>query len=156
MLRLFCCFLVALFFSVQCLQRQILYSRLDKEVTNFSLTVLHEIASLIHCADLCSRDDYCMEFVYSETSGHCIGLHCLKTDNYAYQYVSPTPYRGLYFGKGKILFMIIYFKPFTLISNNLIMVSLISSFYSEQLGSIFRSPLLLCGRKRYMGRSQGI
>lgn len=112
-------------------------------MTNFSLTVLHEIASLIHCADLCSRNDYCMEFVYSETSRHCIGLHCLKTDNYAYQYVSPTPYRGLYFGKGKILFMIIYFKPFTLISNNLIMVSLISSFYSEQLGSIFRSPLLL-------------
>ncbi|XP_052695634.1 uncharacterized protein LOC128174030, partial [Crassostrea angulata] len=77
----------------------LLYSRLDKEVTNFSLTVLHEIASLIHCADLCSRDDYCMEFVYSEISRHCIGLHCLKTDNYAYQYVSPTPYRGLYFGK---------------------------------------------------------
>lgn len=131
--------------------------RLDKEVTNFSLTVLHgEIASLIHCAELCSRDDYCMEFVYSKTSRHCIGLHCLKTDNYAYQYVSPTPYRGLYFGKGKILFMIIYSKPFTLISNNLIKVSLISSFCNEQLGRIFRSPLLLCRRKRYMGRSQGI
>lgn len=109
MLRLFCCFLVALFFPVQCLQRQILYSRLDKEVTNFSLTVLHgEIASLVHCAELCSRDDNCMEFVYSKTSRHCIGLHCLKTDNFAYQYVSPTPYQGLYFGKGKILFMILF------------------------------------------------
>ncbi|XP_052695391.1 collectin-12-like [Crassostrea angulata] len=90
MLRTSSWFVAALLFSVHCLQRQFWYSRLYKEVTNSSLAILYgEDCSLVHCAGLCSGDDYCMEFLYSETSRHCIGLHCVKKDNYLYQCMGP-------------------------------------------------------------------
>ncbi|XP_052695029.1 CD209 antigen-like [Crassostrea angulata] len=88
MFRTSCWFLVAVLFSVHCLQRQFWYSRLYKELTNSSLAVLYgEVASLVHCAGLCSGDDYCMEFLYSETSRLCIGLHCVREESFSHQYV---------------------------------------------------------------------
>lgn len=122
-------FLVALLCSVRCIQRQILYSRLDKQMSNSSLTVfLGDVANLIPCAELCFRDDYCAEFVYNETSGQCVGLHCVNKGNYSYQYVVPASPRMLYFGKGNLSFMIFFFIismlpwniSLTLISNNLL------------------------------------
>lgn len=96
-------FVVALLFSVHCLQRQFWYSRLYKEVTNSSLAILYgEDCSLVHCAGLCSGDDYCMEFLYSEISKHCIGLHCVKKDNYLYQYMGPESSHMLRYEKGNL------------------------------------------------------
>lgn len=79
MARLFSGFLVALLFSVHCLQRRpTWYTRLYKEMTNASLTVLYgQVASPVHCAGLCSGDDYCMEFLYSEISRQCLAINHL-------------------------------------------------------------------------------
>lgn len=100
MFRTSCWFLVALFFSANCLKRQFFYSRLGKKGTNLSLAVLYgEDCSLLHCAGLCSGDDYCMEFLYSETSRQCLGLHCVK--NKSHQYVVPESEQMLLFKKGK-------------------------------------------------------
>lgn len=110
MLRISGWFLVALLCSVHCIQRQIIYSRLDRQMTDSSLTVLlGDVANLIHCAGLCFGDDYCMVFLYSETSGQCIGVHCTNNGNYSYQYVAPASPRMLYFEKGNLWFMILLF-----------------------------------------------
>lgn len=103
MFRTLSWFFAALLFSVHCLQRQFWYSRLYKEVTNSSLAILYgEDCSLVHCAGLCSGDDYCMEFLYSEISRHCIGLHCVKKDNYLYQYMGPESSHMLRYEKGNL------------------------------------------------------
>lgn len=123
-------FVVVLLFSVHCLQRQFWYSRMDKEVTNSSLAVLYgEVVSLVHCAGLCSGDDYCMEFLYSETSRQCIGLHCVNKGSHSYQYVVPTFSRMLYFGKGKLLFTKIFYNHLNhMIYNPLRLVPLFLEF----------------------------
>lgn len=96
-------FFVALFFSVYCLQKQTWYSRLYKEVTNSPITLLYgKGVSFVHCAGLCTVDDYCIEFLYSETSSLCIGHHYVKKGSYSYQYVLPASPRLLYFKKGKL------------------------------------------------------
>lgn len=96
-------FFVALFFSVYCLQKQTWYSRLYKEVTNSPITLLYgKGVSFVHCAGLCTGDDYCIEFLYSETSSLCIGHHYVKKGCYSYQYVLPASPRLLYFKKGKL------------------------------------------------------
>lgn len=41
-----------------------------------------------------------MEFLHSETSRHCIGLHCVKKDNYLYQYMGPESSHMLRYEKG--------------------------------------------------------
>lgn len=103
MFRTLSWFFAALLFSVHCLQRQFWYSRLYKEVTNSSLAILYgDDCSLVHCAGLCSGDDYCMEFLYSEISRHCIGLHCVKKDNYLYQYMGPESSHMLRYEKGNL------------------------------------------------------
>lgn len=107
MFRLSCWFLVALLFSVHCLQRQILYSRLYKEVSNSSLAVpLGKVASRVHCAILCFGDDYCAEFLYSETSRQCVGLHCVKKGSYLYQYKVLETAQMLHYEKGKFACLI--------------------------------------------------
>lgn len=103
MFKISCLILIAIIFSVHSMQRQFLYSILDKEVTNSSLAVPYgEVASRVYCAGLCSGDDYCMEFFYNTTSRQCIGLHCVKKGNYSYQFIAPAPLSMLYFGKGYI------------------------------------------------------
>ncbi|XP_052695309.1 collectin-12-like [Crassostrea angulata] len=100
MFRISCLILIAIIFSVHSMQRQFLYSILDKEVTNSSLAMPYgEVASRVYCAGLCSGDDYCMEFFYNTTSRQCIGLHCVKKGNYSYQFIAPAPLSMLYFGK---------------------------------------------------------
>lgn len=110
MFRISCWFMVVILFSVHCLQKQTWYSRLYKEVTSSSLTVLNgEGVSFVHCAGLCTGDDYCIEFLYSETSGQCIGHHYVKKGSYSYKYVVPASPRLLYFKKGKLSFMFLFF-----------------------------------------------
>lgn len=105
MFRLSCWFLVALLFSVQCIQRQILYSRLDTQVTNSPAAVLlGDVDSVVHCAGLCFGDDNCVEFFYNQTDKQCIGLHCLKKGSYSYQYVVSATDQKLYFGKGNFFY----------------------------------------------------
>nr|XP_034321033.1 collectin-12-like [Crassostrea gigas] len=100
MLRTSSWFVVALLFLVHCLQRQFWYSRLYKEVANSSLAVLYgEDCSLVHCAGLCSGDDYCMEFLYSETSRQCIGLACVRKESFSHQYVVLESAQMLRYGK---------------------------------------------------------
>lgn len=90
----------AFLFSVYCLQRKNWYSRLDKEMTTSSLAVLHEeVSSIVHCAELCSEDDYCMEFLYSDIN-RCIRLHCVKKESYSYQYVVLGSTQMLHYEKG--------------------------------------------------------
>lgn len=113
MYSLSCWFLVALLFSVQCIQRQILYSRLDTQVTNSPAAVLlGDVDSVVHCAGLCFGDDNCAEFLYNQTDKQCIGLHCLKKGSYSYQYVVSASDQKLYFGKGN------FFLLMTLFYNN--------------------------------------
>lgn len=91
----------AFLFSVYCLQRKNWYSRLDKEMTTSSLAVLHgEVSSIVHCAELCSEDDYCMEFLYSDINRQCIRLHCVKKESYSYQYVVLGSTQMLHYEKG--------------------------------------------------------
>lgn len=106
MFTLSCWFIVGLLFSVHCLQKQTRYSRLYKEVNNSSLTVLNrEGVIFVHCAGLCTGDDYCIEFLYSETSGQCIRHHYVKKGSYSYEYVVQASPRMLYFKKGKLSFI---------------------------------------------------
>lgn len=113
MYSLSCWFLVALLFSVQCIQRQILYSRLDTQVTHSPAAVLlGDVDSVVHCAGLCFGDDNCAEFLYNQTDKQCIGLHCLKKGSYSYQYVVSASDQKLYFGKGN------FFLLMTLFYNN--------------------------------------
>lgn len=107
MFRISCWFLVGFFFSVHCLQRQFLYSRLDKQVANSSLAVfLSGASSLAHCAGHCLLDDYCVEILYNETSQRCIGLHCVQKGSSSYQYVVPKSLQILHYEKGKSSFLI--------------------------------------------------
>uniref|UniRef100_K1QUK2 Aggrecan core protein n=1 Tax=Magallana gigas TaxID=29159 RepID=K1QUK2_MAGGI len=56
-------------------------------MTTSSLAVLHEeVSSIVYCAELCSEDDYCMEFLYSDINRQCIALHCVKKESYSCQY----------------------------------------------------------------------
>lgn len=101
MFRLLYWILAAFPFYAHCLQRQTWYSRLDNEVTNSSLAVLYgEDSSIVHCAGLCSGDDYCMKFLYSDPSKECIGLHCVQKETYSYQYVVSDSAKMLLFEKG--------------------------------------------------------
>lgn len=159
MVRLFSWFLVAFLFSVHCLQRQMMYSRLDQEMTNSSLAVLYgEGVSLVHCAGLCTGDDYCTEFLYSETSGHCVGLHCVNKESYSYHVVPASP-RMLYFVKGKLSFIILFFLNKIYLALEFIINSHPKQsaifFFSDELGRVFRSLLLLWRKKCHMGRRQG-
>lgn len=107
MFRLLYWILAAFPFYAHCLQRQTSYSRLYKEVANSSLAVLYgEDCSRVHCAGLCSEDDYCMKFLYSETSRQCIGLHCVKKEGYSYQYAVPDSGQMLLYEKGILLCLI--------------------------------------------------
>ncbi|XP_052694053.1 lectin BRA-3-like [Crassostrea angulata] len=100
MFRISCWFLVGFFFSVHCLQRQFLYSRLDKQVANSSLAVfLSGASSLAHCAGHCLVDEYCVEILYSETSQRCIGLHCVQKGSSSYQYVVLESLQCLHYEK---------------------------------------------------------
>nr|XP_034319113.1 hepatic lectin-like [Crassostrea gigas] len=100
MFRLLYWILAAFPFYAHCLQRQTSYSRLYKEVANSSLAVLYgEDCSRVHCAGLCSEDDYCVKFLYSETSRQCIGLHCVKKEGYSYQYAVPDSGQMLLYEK---------------------------------------------------------
>lgn len=106
MFRISCLFLVGFFCSVHCLQRQFLYSRLDKQVANSSLAVfLSGAASLAHCAGHCLVDEYCVEFLYNETSQRCIGLHCVQKESSSYQYVVLESLQCLHYEKGKSSFL---------------------------------------------------
>lgn len=103
MFRILGWFVVALLFSFHSLQRQTWYNKVYKELTNSSITVLNgKGVSFVHCAGLCTGDDYCIEFLYSETSRRCIGHHYVKKGSYSYQYVLPASPRMLYFKKGKL------------------------------------------------------
>lgn len=90
MLRLCSWFLVAFLISIHYLQRQMLYFKYEKEVTNLSLAVLlGQVSSIVYCAWLCFSDDHFMEFFYSETRRHCIRLQCVMKESYSYQYAVP-------------------------------------------------------------------
>lgn len=102
MLQTTSCFLVALLSAVNGQQqKQVLYSRLVDEVTKYSLAVLYGTEEHFpHCAGRCFEDNYCAEFLYSETSGQCFGIHYVKTGNYLYQNDIPASSEILHFKRG--------------------------------------------------------
>lgn len=102
MLQTTSCFLVVLFFAVNSQQhKQILYSRLLNEVTDYSLAVLYgEGLRFSHCAELCCEDDFCAEFLYSETNRQCFGLHYANKRRYSYQYMVLASSQMLHFKRG--------------------------------------------------------
>lgn len=87
--------LVALVFATKGQQqKQVLDSRLMNEVTDFSLAVLYGVeVRFSHCAELCFEDDYCAEFIYSETSRHYIGLHYVNKGSYSYHTNASTGFK---------------------------------------------------------------
>lgn len=99
--------LVALVFATNGQQqRQVLYSRLMNEVTDFSLAVLYEVeVRFSQCAELCFEDDYCAEFLYSETSRQCFGLHYVNKVSYSYQIVVSPSTQMLHYKRGKLYFI---------------------------------------------------
>lgn len=102
MLQTTSCFLVTLLFAVNGQkQRQVLYSRLLSEVTDYSLAVLYGIeVRFSKCAEICCEDDFCAEFLYSETSGQCIGLHYANKGSYSYLDIVPATPKMLRFKRG--------------------------------------------------------
>lgn len=99
MLQTTSCFLVALLSAVNGQQqRQVLYSRLVDEVTDYSLAVVYgKGVRFSKCAEICCEDDFCAEFLYSETNGQCIGLHYAKKGSYSYQNIVPATPKMLRF-----------------------------------------------------------
>lgn len=98
-------FLFTFSFKIYSEQRQLLFSRVEKEEINSSSVVFNQDTNtILYCSVKCSSDTFCVGFGFNTNSKHCFELNDFEREGYFYQLVPTMSDEIFWYRSGNIYF----------------------------------------------------